>query len=233
MRAKAGRRTLTMVLALGTILGLASWVPRVAAAESERAMRWQSSIPITFTSGASFDADAGTSVDVNDDLGWGFGFGYHLNDRFMVGADFTWLSANYNASVATDNNSDQIPDATVDIGGTLDAANFQLVGQYNILKGRITPFLRASLGWTWVDSNIPAGPTQGVCWWDPWWGYVCNTWQPTFEDTSFAYGAAAGLRAELTDRFFLEGSYNVLWVDFDKAGTQAQDGVRVNFGWVF
>jgi opacity protein-like surface antigen len=232
MRAIAGRRTLTMFLALGTVLGMAPWVSRVAAAESERAGKWQGSIPITFTQGADYSSE-GTSVNINDDLGWGFGFGYNLNERFMVGADFTWLSANYDASVATDNNSDFIPDATVDIGGTLDAANFQLVGQYNILKGRITPFLRASFGWTWIDSNIPSGPATGTCWWDPWYGYICNTWQPTFEDTSFAYGAGAGLRAELGERFFVEGSYNVLWVDFDRAGTQSFDGIRLNAGWSF
>ena len=232
MRATAGRRTMTMVLALGTVLGLASWVPRAAAAESDRAMKWQGSIPITFTSGGSFDSEF-TSVDVNDDLGWGFGFGYNLNERFMVGADFTWLSANFNASTATDFDGDGVPDDSVDLGGTLDAANLQFVGQWNILKGRITPFLRASFGWTWIDSNIPSGPATGTCWWDPWWGYVCNTWQPTYEATAFAYGAAAGLRAEIGQRFYLEGSYNVLWVDFDKAGTQDQDGARITMGWVF
>ena len=85
-----------------------------------------------------------------------------------------------------------------------------------------------------IDSNIPSGPATGTCWWDPWWGYVCNTWQPTYEDTAFAYGAAAGLRAELgAGKFFLEGSYNMLWVDFDKAGTQDFDGVRLNIGWLF
>ena len=232
MRVTAGHRTLTMVLALGSILGMTAWIPRAAAAESERAGKWQGSIPLTFTSGSSYNSD-GTSVDVNDDLGWGFGFGYHLDDRFMVGADFTWLDANYSASVATDINNDQVPDSTVDVAGTLDAANFQLVGQYNILKGRITPFLRASFGWTWIDSNIPSGLPQTGCWWDPWYGYICNTFQPTFEDTSFAYGAAAGVRAELGEKFFLEGSYNVLWVDFDKAGTQSFDGIRLNAGWVF
>ena len=117
MRVTAGRRTLTMVLALGTVLGMASWVPRAAAAESERAMKWQMSIPITFTSGASYRQRRARASTCNDDLGWGFGFGYHLNERFMVGADFTWLSANYDASIATDLNGDQIPDGTVDVSG--------------------------------------------------------------------------------------------------------------------
>jgi opacity protein-like surface antigen len=221
-----------MILALGTVLGMALWIPRASAEESERGMKWQMTIPITFTSSSSYDSD-GSSVDINDDLGWGFGFGYNLNNRFLVGADFTWLSANFNATIAEDFDGDGVADDSIDLGGTLDAANLQFVGQFNILTGRITPFVRGSLGWTWVDSNIPSGPTQGVCWWDPWWGYVCDAWQPTFEDTSFAYGASAGVRAEFAQKFFLEGSYQVLWVDFDRAGTQDFDGFRIAAGWTF
>ena len=233
MRAKHGRRTVTLALALGTVLGLAIGIPRAAAADSDRASKWQTSIPITFTSGSNYDSEEGTSIDVSDDVGWGFGFGYHFSDRLMFGVDFTWLDANYDAHVATDFDGDQIPDDSIDVAGTLDATNLQFLAQYNILKGRITPFVRGSLGWTWVDSNIPSGPTQGVCWWDPWWGYICDTWQPTFEDTAFAYGVAAGVRAEMTDRFFVEGSYNLLWIDFDKAGNQSFDGIRLNIGWMF
>lgn len=231
VRATNGRRSMTILLALGTAWGVILGVPP-ATAQSEREMRWQFSLPVTFTSGASYDS-TGTSVDVNDDLGWGFGFGYHLNSRFMVGTEFTWLAANYKASIATDFDDDQIADDSIDVSGTLDAANLQFVGQYNVLEGRVTPFVRGNFGWTWVDSNIPSGPATGTCWWDPWWGYVCDTWQPTFEDTSFAYGAAVGVRGELTERLFVEGSYNVLWIDFNRAGSQSFDGARVNIGWLF
>lgn len=235
MRANYGRGAVTLVLALGTVLGSILLAPRAAAQgqEYDRTGKWQASIPITFTSGSSYDSQEGTNIKVNDDLGWGFSFGYHVNKRFLVGTDFTWLSANYDANIATDNNADQIPDTTISVAGTLDAANLQFFGQYNILPGRITPFVRASLGWTWIDSNIPSGPAQGACWWDPWWGYVCNTWQPTFEDTNFAYGAAVGVRGELTDKFFIEASYNLLWIDFNKAGNQSFDGFRINAGWIF
>jgi hypothetical protein len=223
---------MTMILALGMTLGMAASLPRVAAAESERAQKWQGSIPLTFTSGANYDKN-GTSVDLNDDLGWGFGFGYNVNERFLVGSNFTWLSASYEATGAIFDNSGNPTGTTFDVSGTLDATNWQIFGQYNILKGKITPFLQASFGWTWIDSNIPTGLPQTGCWWDPWYGYICNTYQPTYESTPFAYGAAAGVHAEIGDRFYLEGSYNYLWVDSDNAGTLGFDGFRLNVGWMF
>jgi hypothetical protein len=170
---------------------------------------------------------------MSDDLGFGFGFGYNLNPHFMV-VDFTWLTANYDAHISNDGNSDGVPDPIqLDVSGTLEASNLQFVGQYNILKGRVTPFLRASLGWAWIDSNIPAGLPQTGCYWDPWYGYICSTFQPTYSDTAFSYGAAAGVRAEITQSFYLEGSYNVLWVDTNKSGTPSLDGARVTAGWTF
>jgi hypothetical protein len=104
----------------------------------------------------------------------------------------------------------------------------QFLGQFNVLENTVTPFVRGSLGFTWVDTNIPAGP--GFCWWDPWWGYICD--QPTVEDTSFSYGAAAGVRADINERFFIEGSYQILWLDLDRGDTPSLDGWRLNIGWM-
>jgi hypothetical protein len=233
MRATDRSWTKTTTLLLGAVLGMALAAPRTVAAESMRGTRWQFSVPVTFTQGGSFDGEAGTTVDVNDDLGWGFSFGHNLNENVMLGMDFTWLSANYDAAIATDDDGDFLPDTEITVSGTLDAGSMQFVGQYNILSSTITPFLRGNFGWTWVDSNIPAGPAQGACWWHPWWGYICDTWQPTFGDTVFSYGAAAGLRAGLTPQFFLEASYNVLWLDLDEADTASFDGVRLNIGWTY
>src|SRR5262245_7734266 len=185
MRLIHPRLTMTMMLAVATILILAAALPNAAAAESERDQHWQFSVPLTFTSGASYDSQEGTSIDVSDDLGWGFSFGYNLNKHLLFGCDFTWLSANFNATVATDSTGSGVPDSSVNLAGTLDASNLQFFAQYNIMKGRITPFVRGSIGWSWIDSNIPSGPATGTCWWDPWYGYVCNTWQPTYSNSQF------------------------------------------------
>jgi len=228
------RWTSTMVLALGTVLAMVLLAPWALAADTQRAAgRSQFSFPITFTSGSSYDSEGRSSIDVSDDVGWGLGFGYHLSEKLLLGAEFTWIDASYDAFIATDFDGDQISDDSIEVSGVLDASNFQAFAQYNILPRSVTPFVRGSFGWTWVDSNIPAGPATGTCWWDPWWGYVCDTWQPTFSDSMFAYGAAAGVRLELPSRFFVEGSYNLLWIDFDKAGTTSFDGFRLNAGWLF
>lgn len=232
MRKTGHRRLAAIVPALATVLGVVVLAPWASATDSQRTGRSQFSFPITFTSGADYGSD-GTNVKVNDDVGWGFGFGYNFSENLLVGAEFTWLDASYDAFVATDFDGDQISDDSIEVSGVLDASNFQAFAQYNFMPRNITPFVRGSFGWTWIDSNIPAGPAQGACWWDPWWGYVCDTWQSTFSDTAFAYGAAAGIRAEMPSRFFVEGSYNLLWIDLDRGGSQSFDGFRVNLGWVF
>ncbi len=222
------------ILVLGlTALTWASVTADTADAQTRREGKWQFSIPITFTFSQSIDGQGGSSIDLNNDIGWGFNFGYHLNERFLLGFEATWLRAGYDATVVTDGDGDGAPDGTTRIGGTLDATSLQAVGQFNILEGTLfTPFVRANLGMTYTDSNIASGPPQGSCWWDPWWGYICGSWIPTYDRTSFSFGGAAGVRADVSRSFFLELSFNGLWIDFAD-DTPLFDGIRVTAGWLF
>lgn len=217
-------------------LVMALWMGATAAsadAQTRRDGRWQFSIPITFTFSQSIDGQGESFVDVNNDVGWGFGFGYHLSQKFFLGGEVTWIRAGYEATIPYDDDNDENPDGITTIGGALDASSFQAVGQYNFLEGSLlTPFVRANLGGTYTDSNIASGPPVGSCWWHPWWGYICNSWIPTYDRTSFSFGGGIGVRADVSRSFFLELSYNGLWVDFADS-TPGFNGIRLNIGWLF
>jgi hypothetical protein len=230
MRKNSGRKALLGTCAF--IVAGSLTVPVALEGQTfSREGRWQFYVPINFVSGERLEGAGESFIDMSDDVGWGFGFGYHINERFMVGFETTWLSANYDAAIEVDDTGDENPDGIVTVGGKLDAATFQAVGQFNLLQGtRFTPFLQGKIGTTYTDSNIATAPPQGVCWWDPWWGYICDVWQPTYSTWSFSYGGAAGLRVQLAPRFFVEGSYSALWVDYDNE-TPMLDGFRLGFGW--
>ena len=69
-------------------------------------------------------------------------------------------------------------------------------GTYNILAGNFTPFVTGGMGWTYIDTNIPSGLPENVCWAYPWYGYYCATYVQTQSTTRFSYNVGAGLRLD-------------------------------------
>ena len=229
------RRTPLMVLTLGLCAAacLVSGLSPAAAADSERAETWQFYIPVTYISSESFDGESLTTVNLAGDTGFGFAFGYNFNERFLLGFEITFMDMNFDASIARDDDMDGDPDSFLELSGTLDSSSLQFTGQFNFLEKAVTPFIRVSLGSTYIDSNIPDGPPTGSCWWHPWWGQICGVWQPTHDDTVFSYSAGVGLRWELTDTFYTELSANRLWIDVDVGDSPELDATRFQFGWLF
>jgi hypothetical protein len=84
--------------------------------------------------------------------------------------------------------------------GELDVGSFSGIATWHFMDGPITPYVSATLGWTWVDSNIADGPPQVGCWWDPWYGYICTSLTETKSDTSMSYGFGA-VRIEIGGKF--------------------------------
>ena len=62
------------------------------------------------------------------------------------------------------------------------------------MTGRFTPFITTGIGWNFVDTNIPTEPPQVGCWWNPWYGYICEGFQDTKNVDGFAYQLGAGMR---------------------------------------
>ena len=225
------RRVPLTILLLGLFAAvcLMSGTSPAVAADSEREDTWQFYIPVTYSSSERFDGEGGTFVDLGSDVGWGFAFAYNFPERWMLGFEITWINKNYEARLVADDGN-RTP---TDITGSLDSSSLQVVGQFNLLDKRFTPFVRAGIGSTYIDTRIPSGPTQGSCWWHPWWGYICDTWQPTYDKNSFSYSAGVGLHGDITDTFYLELSVNKLWIDLSNASTPELTGTRLNIGWIF
>ncbi len=76
-------------------------------------------------------------------------------------------------------------------------------------------------------------PSTG-CYWDPWWGYVCYPYPPTYTATEFSYNAALGVCWDIRESFFLRASIGKQWIDVDKASSTPDITLgRLDIGFAF
>ena len=188
-----------------------------------RANRWDFSLQTRYQTSRDFSAEQGSSLELQDSLGWGFGFGYNFNQRFNLGMVFSWRSVNYNAT-AIDGDD---PDNTHRYSGSMSISTIAITGDWNLLQGPITPYLNGNLGWMLVDTNIFAG-YNGGCWWDPWWGYVCGNYPTTYGVNATVASLGAGMRFDLSPSVFARVGYERGWTDIDR--TSGTNMVRIDIG---
>jgi opacity protein-like surface antigen len=191
-----------------------------------RAKSWDFTVQMRGVSEQSFGTGGGTTVDVNSDIGFGFGFGYNFNDNLGLELDIGWASPSYHATIATDT-------GTAQQNGEMSTSSIQLNLFYNFLKGPITPFVSAGIGSTYIDTNIPSGPPGASCWWDPWYGYTCYGYQPTYSDYRFSYTGSVGVRWDLSQQIFLRAAIGSLWIDMPQGGDQSFTNGRVEVGFSY
>lgn len=203
-------------------------LPGFASAQGSRAGAWEWSFAAIYQDSASSGADGGSNLRLDNELGLGFGFGYNFTDKLYLGGDFEWLRPDFTATLINEND----PNDRRQINHTMSQFNGRIKGTLTFLSGPLSPYVEAGLGWSYFDSNVADGPPITGCWWHPWWGYICNSWIPTYDRTSFSFGGGIGIRADVSRSFFLELSYNGLWVDFSES-TPGFDGIRLNIGWLF
>jgi opacity protein-like surface antigen len=181
-----------------------------AAAQSSRAGKWEIYIGPVFTDGKNYSFDEGTTARTDTGVGLNLGFGKNLDPHFLVGMDLVWSEQDYRAEVAP-GPGNFLGGRT--INGTLETYTVRFFGTYHFSTSAFTPFVTGGLGWTYVDTNIPTGLPENVCWAYPWYGYYCSTYVPTQTTTKFSYNAGAGLRYDFGGgiaRFLV----NSQWADF-------------------
>ncbi len=195
---------------------------------SNRTGHWEASFQTNFLDSINVGFTGGAEANINDDMSLGFGIGYNYSEHWAFNFDFGWNNVGYSGTRINTNGNPQT------VSGTLFTSSTNFGGIYHFSAKRFTPFVGASMGWTFVDTNIPNGVPQTVCWYDPWWGYICNNSVPTKTTTAFSYGAIAGLRFELDKNLFLRGGVGKKWIDFNNAtGTPDFTSYRFDIGFMF
>jgi hypothetical protein len=197
-----------------------------AQAQTTRGGKSEFYIAPVFTDGKSYSFEGGSNARTDTGFGLTFGYAFNFDQKKSLGIEFVWADQDYRANIVGDNGS------TVSVNGSLETWTVRFLGTYNFMEGNFTPFVTGGLGWTYLDTNIPTGLPQNVCWYYPWYGY-CTSYVPTATTTKFSYNAGAGLRFEL-GRGFVRGMINQQYMDFGGGyGSGSVTQYRIDFGTKF
>jgi len=189
-----------------------------------RAGKWEFILQPTHVESKSFSGSNGSRADIQGGWAFGFGIGYNYNNHLQLGGELTWAEADYVRTITPGPGN---PGTSLVRTGTLETSTLRVNGTWNLLASSFTPFATGGIGATWVDTNVPDGPSQ--CWVDPWWGTYCGT--PTKQDTYFSYNAGAGLRWDVSRDFFLRAVYTRQWIEVGGgAGSPGFNQYRIEFG---
>ncbi len=189
---------------------------------SSRTGQWEFGLLFNQTDSWDSSGRSGSSIDVDDDTGWGFSIGYNYSEYFNLAFEFALNEPSYEATIVPDNP----PEPAQTIRHKLTNASYTFNFSYNFLAKALTPYVVGGLGWNYLDSNISDGGIYAGCWWDPWWGYICTEYYSTYSDTAFSYSVGGGLRWEATSNFVMKVSINQRWIDLDSVG----DTPEMKFG---
>jgi opacity protein-like surface antigen len=195
-----------------------------AAARADRQPGWDFGADLIYQFSQDIDFDGGSSASLDDDLGLALTFGYRFSDRFELAFGLDWNKIDYDVNVASGNVGGQ----SFSGHGDLEAFTPYIGANFNLFSGNLTPYLTGKVGWSFIDTNIPNGPPVSSCWWDPWYGYVCGTWQETRNIDELAYAVGVGVRWDASSTITVRFGYERTWLDYGEAtSTPGFDQLRV------
>jgi opacity protein-like surface antigen len=195
-----------------------------ASALAERDVGWDFGADLIYQDSQDINFNGGTSASIDDDLGLALTFGYRFNSRLELTFGLDWNNIDYKVSVA----SGTTAGLSFDASGELESFTPRIGLNFNFLESDFTPYVSGTVGWAFVDTNIPDGPPQNACWWHPWWGYVCGTWQESRSFDELAYSVGAGVRWDVNNAWTLRFGYEKHWLDLGEAtSTPGFDQIRI------
>lgn len=195
---------------------------------SRRSDNWQLTLSPMYTGSVQIKGEGDASADLNARTSFMLGFGYNVNEHLELGMDMGSGSADYSGTY-TDNNGDQGNFRT-----NYYISFFNINGTYNFLPSRLTPYVSANLGWSYIDSGIPTGDVGEICWWDPWyWTWICSPYAQTYSDSRLNYGADIGLRYDISRSVFIKGAIGQNYIDFKNVGATGFTNFKFALGFMF
>jgi opacity protein-like surface antigen len=174
---------------------------------------------------------AGSTASIDDDLGFALTFGYRFNPNLELEFGLDWASVDYNASV-------QCADPpclfdSIDVRGEYEYFTPRVNLNYYINPGgQLVPYIRAGIGYAFIDTNIPTGQVEVGCWWDPFYGQICTGYQDTASLDDFAYQLGIGVLWKFSRGYGLRLGYEKQWIDFGQTSS-TPDFDQIRLGIVF
>ena len=183
------------------------------AAHADRDTGWEFGGELIYQDSTEFTASHDAAASLDSDLGIALTFGYRFSERLELTFGVDWNNIDYNATVVSDG-VPLLPNGTeIAVSGELEAFTPRVGFNFNFIDGPITPYVSGMIGYAFIDTNIPDGPAQGGCYWDPWYGQICGTWQPTRSVEDLVYGAGVGVRWDVNDAWSMRFGYEKRWID--------------------
>ena len=183
------------------------------AAYADRDTGWEFGGELIYQDSTEFTADHDAAASLDSDLGIALTFGYRFNEKVELTFGVDWNNIDYDATVVSDG-VPLLPNGTeISVSGELEAFTPRVGINFNFIDGPITPYVSAMIGYAFIDTNIPDGPPQSGCYWDPWYGQIFGSWQPTRSADNFVYGAGLGVRWDVNDAWSVRFGYDKRWID--------------------
>jgi hypothetical protein len=177
-----------------------------------------------------YDFEGGASLRNDGGAGIGLSLTRNLNNYFAIGLEGTLAEFDYRASVAPGPGN---AGTGFETDGDMESATLRLQATWNLLARRLTPFITAGAGVTFLDANFAtAAAPANACWIYPWYGQVCSDKPPGTTLTRFSYGAGAGLRLDFPRKQgFIRAYFGGEWIESSEAlGSVGYFQMRADFG---
>ena len=222
----------TLVMLGTTLLPAGAQIPNVTEAFSRQGKTEVYGIgQYLHSEDINFNGPFGTVKTKMDDTGLGgFGIAYHFNDFISIHGDFMFGEANFSGDFPIEG----APGSTVFIKQDAFIQTGRFNVDYNIINRRLTPFVTAGIGYQYLETELHSLPPVSYCWWDPWWGYICDVSHPYASTTDFTWNAGAGVRWNITDNLVVKAMAGATWLEYSGAhGVTSQIEGVFSIGWSF